>query len=53
MPLCTPAIKKAGLILEHPGNRVFHQLLGGLAIGRGHLLQPRFDVGREMYFHAF
>jgi hypothetical protein len=43
---------EAGLIVEHPGNRVFNELLGVLAIGRGHLLEPRFDVGREMYFHA-
>jgi hypothetical protein len=28
-------------------------LLGVLAIGKGHLLEPRFNVGREMYFHAF
>jgi hypothetical protein len=21
--------------------------------GRGHLLEPRFDIGREIYFHAF
>jgi hypothetical protein len=44
---------EAGLIFEHAGNSVFHQLLGVLAIGRGHLLEPRFNVGREMYFHAF
>jgi len=43
---------EAGLIVEHAGNSVFHQLLGVLAIGRGHLLKPRFDVGVEMYFHA-
>ncbi len=43
---------EAGLIVEHPGNGVFNQLLGILAIGRGQLLEPRFDVGGEMYFHA-
>src|ERR1017187_9257843 len=43
---------EAGLIFEHAGNSVFHQLLGVLAIGRGHLLEPRFNVGREMYFHS-
>ena len=47
------ASDEAGLIFEHAGNSVFHQLLGVLAIGRGHLLEPRFNVGREMYFHAF
>src|SRR5580698_863612 len=44
---------EAGLIFEHAGNGVFHQLLGVLAIGRGHLLEPRFNVGGEAYFHAF
>jgi hypothetical protein len=43
---------EAGLIVQHSGNGVFRQLLGVLAIGRGHLLEPRFDVGGEMYFHA-
>ena len=43
---------EAGLIVEHSGDRVFYQLLGTLAVGRCHLLEPRFDVGREMYFHA-
>jgi hypothetical protein len=46
------ASDKTGLIVQHPGNCVFHQLLGVLAAGRGHLLEPRFDVGGEMYFHA-
>jgi hypothetical protein len=23
-----------------------------LAVGNGKLLEPRFDVGREMHFHA-
>jgi hypothetical protein len=40
------------LILEHPDNSVLHQLLGILAIGRSHQLELRFNVGREMYFHA-
>jgi len=43
---------EAGLIFEHPGNSVLHQLLGILAVGISHLLEPRFNVGREMYFHA-
>ena len=43
---------EAGLIFEHAGNSVFHQLLGVLAIGSRHLLKPRFNVGREMYLHA-
>src|SRR5438067_13128058 len=46
------ASDESGLIVEHPGNRVFHQLLGVLARGRGHLLEPRLDLGGEMYFHA-
>ena len=44
---------EAGVIFEHPRNRVFHQLLGVLAVGKGHLLELRFNVGREMYFPAF
>ena len=44
---------EASLIFEHAGNSVFHQLLGVLATGRGHLPEPRFNFGREMYFHAF
>ena len=44
---------EAGLIFEHAGNSVFHELLGILAISKGHLLEPRFNLGREMYFHAF
>jgi len=43
---------EARLIFEHAGNRVFHQLLRVLAIRGGYLLELRFDVGREMYFHA-
>jgi hypothetical protein len=27
-------------------------LLGVLAMGKGQLLEPRFNVRREMYFHA-
>jgi len=50
---CLRSYDEAGLIFEHAGNSVFHQLLGVLATGRGHLLKPRFNVGREMYFHAF
>jgi hypothetical protein len=44
---------EAGLIFEHPGNSILHQLLGILAVGNSHLLEPRFNVGREMHFHAF
>ncbi len=39
-------------IFEHPGNSILHQLFGILAIGRSYLLKLRFNVGREMYFHA-
>ena len=35
---------EAGLHFEHASDSVFHQLLGVLAIGRGHLLEPRFNV---------
>ncbi len=42
---------EAGLIFEHAGNRVFHQLPGVLAIGKGQLLESHFNVGREMNFH--
>jgi hypothetical protein len=44
---------EAGLIFEHAGNCIFHQLLGVLAIGGGYLLMPRFNVGRGVHFHAF
>ncbi len=44
---------EAALIFEHSSNSVFNQLLGVLAIGKGHLLEPRFNLGRKMYFHAF
>ena len=43
---------EAGLILEHPCNRVLHQLLSVFTIGNRDLLESRFDVGREMYFHV-
>jgi len=43
---------EAGLIFEHSGNSVLHQLLDILAVGNSHLLEPRFNVGRKMYFHA-
>ena len=43
---------EAGLIFEHAGNRVFNQLLGVLPMGKGQLLEPRFNLGREMYFHS-
>jgi hypothetical protein len=43
---------EAGLIFEHPGNGVFHQLLGVFTMGNGDLLESRFNVGREMYFHV-
>jgi hypothetical protein len=36
---------EAGLIFEHSGNSVLHQLLGILAVGIGHLLELRFNVG--------
>ena len=36
---------EAGLIFEHPGNSIFHQLLGILAVGGSHLLELRFNVG--------
>ncbi len=42
---------EAGLIFEHPGNGVLHQLLNILAVGNSHLMEPVFNVGREMYFH--
>jgi len=44
---------EAGLLFEHASDSVFHQLLGILTIGRGHLLESRFNFRREMYFHAF
>ena len=43
---------EAGLIFEHPGNSILYQFLSLLAAGNGKLLEPRFDVGREMHFHA-
>ena len=50
-PLLNPG-NKAGLTFQHSGNRIFHQLLPILAIGKRNLLKPRFDVGREMNFHT-
>ena len=44
---------EAVLIFEHTCNSVFHQLLGVLAISKGHLPEASFNVGREMYFPAF
>jgi hypothetical protein len=44
---------KPGLIVEDAGNSILNQLLGVLAIGNGHLLQARFDFGREMNFYPF
>ena len=43
---------EAGLIFEHKGDRVLYQLLCILAIGGSHLLEPRFNVSREMNFHC-
>src|ERR1700733_3910281 len=43
---------EAGLVFEHAINSLSHQLLGILSIGRGHFLEPRFDIRREMYFHT-
>jgi hypothetical protein len=43
---------EAGLLLKHAIHCFFHQLLSILAIRRGHLLEPHFDVRREMYFHT-
>jgi len=34
---------EAGLIFEHPGDSVLHQLLGILAVRRGYLLELRFN----------
>jgi len=50
---CLHSCDEAGLIFEHTGNSVCHQLLGVLAMGRSHFLEPPFNVGREMYFHVF
>jgi hypothetical protein len=30
----------------------FTKLFGVLAIGRGYLLEPCLNIGREMYFHT-
>jgi hypothetical protein len=42
---------ESGLILKHPIHRLHDELLGILPAGRGHLLKPRFNIRREMYFH--
>ena len=38
---------EAGLIVKHSGGGVFHQLLGVLAIGRGHLPEPFSTSGEK------
>ena len=42
------ACDEAGLIFQHAGNGIFHQLFGVLAVGRSHFPEPRLDVGGEM-----
>jgi len=42
---------EASLTFKHPVDRLFHQLLGILTIGGGHLSKPRYHIGREVYFH--
>ena len=42
---------EASLVFEHANHRLLHELLRILAARRGHLLQPGFDIGREMHFH--
>jgi len=42
---------EARLVFEHATHRLSHQLLSILAIRRSHLLEPHFDIRREMYFH--
>jgi hypothetical protein len=44
---------KTGLIFEHAVDSVLHQLLDVFTVGKGHLLETRFSLRREMYFHAF
>ena len=46
------ACDKAGLVFQHPANRLLDQLLCILSVGRGQLAKPRFDIRRKMYFHA-
>lgn len=41
------------LTFQHVRNGILHQLLGVLAIGKRHLLQPCLDIWRKMNFHAF
>ena len=43
---------ETSLIFKHPSHGVFDQLLGIFAVGDGQLLEPRFNVGREMDFHG-
>ena len=43
------ACDEAGLVVEHAVNRLFHELFGILAIGRGYLLKPCFNIGRRAY----
>ena len=44
--------REARLIVQHAGNCVFHQFLNILAVGRCHLAEPSFDLGREVDFHT-
>ncbi|MGO9228633.1 MAG: hypothetical protein ACLQKA_05405 [Bryobacteraceae bacterium] len=44
---------EAGLIFEHTGRGVFHQLLGVLAIGNRQSLEAGFNVRLKMHFRAF
>ena len=44
---------KAGPIFKHAMDGLFDQLLRILAVRRGNLLKPRFNVVREVYFHTF
>ena len=39
-------------IFEHPANRVLYQLFRIGAVVGSNLLEPCFNVGREMHFHA-
>jgi len=43
---------ETGVAFKHTVNSLFYQLLGILAIGRGDLLEPCFNVRCEMYFHT-
>ncbi len=44
--------KKAGLVLEHPGNSILYHLFDIPAARISHLLETGFNVGWEMDFHA-